>query len=98
MKTLRELTTTARRLDRFNGRVAAVLEELRDGAALRLEYRSGAATWFLSTGNSISADVARAVIRHPEIAAVDAGLFAGTLVQTWLHAGMQPQTPHQKEC
>jgi hypothetical protein len=69
-------------LDRLNAGIAQVLDAMRRGAALHLEYRPQA-RWCLSNGTEVSADVARRVIERRDVAAVGSGLFGFTPVQTF---------------
>jgi len=64
---------------------ATVLQRMKQGEALHLEYIKCDPAWYLSSGARIQDKVARAVIRNSE--AGDA-LFAGVPSQTWKpHAG-----------
>jgi hypothetical protein len=45
-------------------------------------------TWTLSTGMSVSADIAKLVITDPHIASVDFALFAEMPAQTWRWIGV----------
>jgi hypothetical protein len=69
----------SRRLDRLNANIAVTLEVMKSGAALHF----GASRWWLSTGRSVDANVARAVIRNASVAGVGDALFSDVASQTY---------------
>jgi len=77
------LNAQVRRLDDLNARVAHVLDAMRGGSALHLEYRYGAAFWRPTNGREVAPEVARPVIRHPNVHSVGDVLFVGMLAQTF---------------
>jgi hypothetical protein len=80
-----ELRRSARRLDCRAARVNAVLALLRQGEALLLKYESGRPHWSLSSGRSISAEVASVLINCVSVVPAGDALFDDTS-QTWVFA------------
>src|SRR5262245_56105335 len=91
MITTHQLTNQSRRLDRLNAKVAEVLASMQAGSTLLLAYGSGGLTWRLSTGRYVAPEVARLVIKHPNIIGVGDTLpIIGAPSQTWRCAEVQP--------
>jgi hypothetical protein len=91
-RNVRQLVLQARKLDRLNTRTTQVIDAMRGGAALQLEYRYGAQRWRLTNGCEVHPEVARLVIRNPNIASVGDVLFVGMLAQTFRYVeANQPQ-------
>jgi hypothetical protein len=66
---------------------ADVVAAMRRGQILGLEFRRTRPRWFLSSGQSIDARVARLVIIHPGIIGDNDALFPGlTTSQIYRHA------------
>ena len=82
-RNMQQLALQARKLDRLNTRAAQVIDTMRRGAALQLEYRYGAQRSRLTNGCEVHPEVARLVIRNPNIAGVGDVLFVGMLAQTF---------------
>jgi hypothetical protein len=80
---IRQLTLQSRKLDRLNTRATQVVDAMRGGAALQLEFRYGAPRWRLTNGCEVHPEVARMVIRNPSITSVGDTLFVGCLAQTF---------------
>src|SRR5262245_27049136 len=73
----------AKRLDRLNAKVAAVLGAMREGSALHLRFKRDGEEWRLSDGREVHASTAHIVIIHPKVAGVGDALFADCLAQTF---------------
>jgi hypothetical protein len=78
-----KLRATARRLDRFNNKIASVLVAMRRGEALYLEHRFFGRAWCLSGGQYVEDEVARVVIRDNHVVGVGDALFGNCPSQTW---------------
>lgn len=76
-----------RRADRRRQGVAVVIDAMRDGACLQLQYSNGRELWRLSNGVFIPADVAAVVTARSEIVDCGGALFAGLRGQVWRHVG-----------
>ena len=83
MSNAAQLALQARKLDRLNTRVTQVIGAMRGGQALYLEFRYGAEHWRLTNGSEVRPQVARIVIRNPNIVGVGDVLFVGMLAQTF---------------
>jgi hypothetical protein len=81
--TVQSLARTSRRLDRLNGKVEGILAAMRDGAVLHGVHRPSSILWTLSTGEVISAEVARLVTESGNIVGVGDCLFGPELSQTF---------------
>jgi hypothetical protein len=92
-RNVRQLALQARKLDRLNTRTVQVVDAMRGGAALQLEFRYGAQRWRLTNGCEVHRDVARIVIQNPNIISVGDVLFVGMLAQTfrYVEETHQPQ-------
>ena len=62
---------------------ATVLQRMKKGETLHLEYIKSDPVWHLSNGARIQPKVARAVIRDSNVSDVGDALFAGTPPQSW---------------
>jgi hypothetical protein len=91
-RNVRQLALQARKLDRLNTRTTQVIDTMRRGAALQLEFRYGAQRWRLTNGREVHPEVARMVIRNPNIVGVGDALFANLMSQTfrYVEAIQQP--------
>ena len=72
-----------RRLDRLNHKVAVVLQVMRGGATLQLQFCQAGQKWRTSNGHYVSGEVAKIVIIDKRVVGVGDTLFAGGLSQTW---------------
>ena len=77
------LRNNSRRLDRLNAAVAVVLDAMRNGATLHLEFYETGPKWRMSTGRYVTDAVARIVIADKRVAGVGDTLFADGTSQTW---------------
>lgn len=77
------LERQSKRLDRLNAKVAAVIEAMRRGNALHLQFNRGGENWRLSDGREIHATTAHIVINHKKIVGVGDVLFTDCLAQTF---------------
>jgi hypothetical protein len=68
-----------------NANAETVVNAMKRGAALHLQFVFGAATWLLSDGRRIDTTVAETVIRRPQIISVGDALFAQARAQTYRH-------------
>jgi hypothetical protein len=82
-RNVQQLALQARKLDRLNTRAAQVIDAMRGGTALQLEFRYGAQRWRLSNGCEVRPEVARLVIQNPNVAGVGDALFANLMSQTF---------------
>jgi hypothetical protein len=65
-------------LDRVLGRMRC------EGLTLHLQHQAGQPSWFLSTGENVTRDLAALIINNPNIAPADFGLFPNLVPgQTW---------------
>jgi hypothetical protein len=78
-----ELDWKGFRLDRINRGVAHVIAAMKRGATLHRTHRPNSTHWALSSGMSVSDEVARAVISRGDVAGVGDSLFDRELSQTW---------------
>jgi hypothetical protein len=62
---------------------ATVLQRMKTGEALHLEYIKCDPAWYLSSGVKIQNKVARAVIRNSNVSDIGDALFNGVPSQTW---------------
>ena len=76
------LRNSSRRLDRLNRGVAIVLNAMRNGASLHLEFFQQGPKWRTSDGRYVTDAVARIVISHANVVGVSDSLFMSTLSQT----------------
>ena len=77
------LRNNSRRLDRLNASVAVVLDAMRNGATLHLEFYETGAKWRISTGRYVTDAVAKIVIADKRVVGVGDTLFADETSQTW---------------
>jgi hypothetical protein len=75
------LRNSSRRLDRLNVAVDVVLQAMRAGATLHLEFPGP--RWRMSNGRYVNDTVAQIVIANQRVVGVGDTLFASTLSQTW---------------
>jgi hypothetical protein len=75
-------TIRARNL-RLNLAAAAVLNLMRYGQSLQLEFYDTGPRWRLSGGGKVNDEVARRVIINPEVIGGGDALFPDTTPQTW---------------
>ena len=68
---------------RLNRAAAIVLDTMRRGQSLHLEFSWTGPRWCLSNGEKVAAEVAKRVIVSPEILAGEDALFSETSPQTW---------------
>jgi hypothetical protein len=78
-----ELRRKARRLHRQRNGADAVVSALRRGASLQQSYERGGSRWWLSTGELVTDDVARIVVRDHRIVSAGDALFRGVPAQTY---------------
>jgi hypothetical protein len=81
--TVGSLHRNRRHLDRKLTNAELVLEAMRTGAALQLQFIQGVPVWTLTTGQQVTDTVARLVTASALIVSVDTGLFRECLGQTW---------------
>ena len=67
----------------LNLAATAVLNLMRFGQSLQMEYCETGPRWRLSGGSKVKNDVARLVIVNPKVVADGDTLFPGTISQTW---------------
>ena len=79
----RSTRNRSRRLDRLNRSVDIVLQAMRDGATLQLQFHQTGSKWRTSNGHYVSNEVAKIIIIDKRVAGVGDTLFAGGLSQTW---------------
>jgi hypothetical protein len=77
------LRNSSRRLDRLNVAVGIVLQAMRNGATLHLEFHQQGPRWRVSTGHYVTDAVARVVITNKRVSGVGDTLFADGTSQTW---------------
>ena len=82
-RTPNSLRRSSRRLNQLNRSVAVVLDAMRNGASLHLEFFQQGPKWRMSNGRYVTDAVARVVISHEHVVDVGDSLFASTLGQTW---------------
>jgi hypothetical protein len=68
---------------RLNLGASAVLNLMRFGQSLSVEFRDTGPCWRLSGGSKVSDEVARRVIINPEVIGGGDSLFPNTTPQTW---------------
>jgi hypothetical protein len=81
--TATQLQRTHRRLDRLRQQVDRVTEAMRHGCVLHMSYVHGRASWQLSNGQSVAADVAAIVTTKSCVASVGDALFRELPAQSW---------------
>ena len=67
----------------LNLAATAVVNLMRFGQSLQMEYCESGPRWRLSGGGKFKNDVARLVITNPTVVADNDTLFTGTISQTW---------------
>jgi hypothetical protein len=72
-----------RALDRRRAAAAAVVAAMANGASLNLSFSKHGSAWMLSTGASVTAEVALMVLNHTHVVGCGDGLFGGGPCQTW---------------
>jgi hypothetical protein len=80
------LRATHRRLAKRVGRLekaAAVIDEMRAGAALHLQYTRSGPLWVLSNGREVSDGIAKLVVASSSVVGVGDALFDGCPAQTF---------------
>ena len=83
--TASELRRSTRRLDRRLASVDQMLDAMRRGEALHLQYKNSSPQWSLSGGRVVAADVAKLVTANAFVVLVDSPLFSDLPGQTWRH-------------
>jgi hypothetical protein len=68
---------------RLNRGAAAVLNLMRDGQSLSVEFCDTGPRWRLSGESKVNDEVARRVIINPEVIGGGDSLFSNTTPQTW---------------
>jgi hypothetical protein len=68
---------------RLNLAAAAVINLMRYGQSLQLEFYDTGPCWRLSGGSKVNDKVARRVITNQEVVSGDDALFPNTTPQTW---------------
>ena len=63
--------------------VDQILDAMRRGEALHLQYKNNSPLWSLSDGRPVTADVAALLIRHADVVPVADALFSDLPGQTW---------------
>jgi hypothetical protein len=82
-----QLRSQARRLNRLNDRVFAVIAAMAAGPTLHLEYRTASRCW-LSTGPGVPPEIAQHVIGSEHVTAVSDALFEGLRAQTYRYSNL----------
>jgi hypothetical protein len=86
---LRQLRTNAKHLDRLNWNAQATLAAMRRGEALHMYFGRYGPVWHLSSGRTITPEVAKAVTANAHVIDVgDALAIDGARSQTWRWAGI----------
>lgn len=87
------LRNSSRRLDRRNADVAAVLNAMRNGATLHLEFYQQGPRWRTSAGRYVTNEVAKIVITNERVCGVGDALFPdeGAMSQTWRYISIQQE-------
>jgi hypothetical protein len=80
--TVSSLYRNRRRADRKLAAAALVLDAMRGGAALHLEY-TPPPRWTLSNGHEVPDEIARLVVASASVVGVGDALFAGVASQTF---------------
>jgi hypothetical protein len=83
VRTPNSLRRSSRRLDRLNRNVATVLDAMRAGCTLHLEFFSTGSRWKLSNGLYVNNTIALVVINNKHVCGVGDALFASAPSQTW---------------
>jgi hypothetical protein len=78
-----QLRRNARKLDRLNSKISAVLTAMERGEALLLEHRWFGRAWCLSGGQRVDDEVAKIVVQDHNVVGVGDSLFGNTPSQTW---------------
>jgi hypothetical protein len=86
--TPRTLHNSRRRLDTRNVRCQTVLDQMRLGAVLHLEFRKGCPVWWLSPGENVTPEIASLVVLHRFVRGGNDGLLAG-VSQTFIYGSNQ---------
>jgi hypothetical protein len=81
--TASELRRSTRRLDRCLAGVDQILDAMRTGEALHLQYKNNSPLWSLSGGRIVAARVATLVTANAFVVPVDGSLFSDLPGQTW---------------
>jgi hypothetical protein len=81
--TTASLRAARRFQDRRRGKAARVITAMERGAALHLSFNKHGSAWTLSTGVSVTAEVALMVLNDVRIIGCGDGLFGGGPCQTW---------------
>ena len=68
---------------RLNLAAAAVINLMRYGQSLHLEFYGPGPRWRLSGGSKVDDDVARRVIANSQVAGADDALFPDAIPQIW---------------
>jgi hypothetical protein len=71
------------KLERKLENAQRVLDEMRKGSALHLEFTARGSRWVLSNGRQVADDTARFVIGSSSVVGVGDALFAGAASQTF---------------
>jgi hypothetical protein len=86
--TVNKLRRQARKLDRLNAQIAAVLKAMQQGETLLMEYHWHGSRWRLGGGSAVANEVAQIVIQCAHVAgAGDALAIDGVRPQTWRWIG-----------
>jgi hypothetical protein len=83
-----ELHRLGRRLNRRIASVDAALQAMRRGGFLHLQYHAGRPLWSLSSGRTVSSEVAAILINDARIVPVGRALFDDMPGQSWKHGGI----------
>jgi hypothetical protein len=92
--TPQRLRQQARRLDRRLHHAEAVMNAMRAGAALHLQYDFGSPIWSLTDGTRVDAAAAAIVITNPKIVSVGDALFADVPAQTYRYVATPKGDDH----
>ena len=90
MSTLRFARARSRRATRLARLAAEVLERMRNGEDLILEYGPSGPRWRLSRSRHVLAEVAKLLIDTQRVTAVGDALFEKSASQTWRYIDPSP--------
>jgi hypothetical protein len=81
--TVNSLRTNRHRLEARMEKAEQVLQAMRFGAALHLQFTRNGPRWTLSSGRHVNDDVAKLVTASSSVVGIGDALFHGAPSQTW---------------
>jgi hypothetical protein len=81
--TTTSLRTARHRLEARLEHAEQVLQAMRHGAALHLQYSRSGPRWVLTNGCHVDDEVAKLVVASSSVVGIGDALFAGAASQTW---------------